>query len=73
MIMLDPYRTFAPVSRPAEPRVEPRVEPQAAATEAEVCEERLLRALRARVGRLRVERAPATLRERVRTLLGPRA
>jgi hypothetical protein len=85
MIMLDPHRTFAAGPRPDEPRVEPRVEPRAE-PRAECFEElritppgvdtaeaRLLRALSARLRRVRTERAPATLRERVRTLLDPRA
>ena len=78
MIMLDPHRTFAADTRPGEPRIEPRPELHVAPLdvadlEVDAAEARLVRALASRLRRVRIERAPATLRERVRALLDARA
>ena len=73
MIMLDPSRTFAAGSRSREPRDEPRAEPHLAHLDGSAKEARLLRALRDRVRRVEIERAPDSLRERVRAMLDVRA
>lgn len=73
MIMLDPHRTFVAGTHPREPRDEPRAEPRLAPVHAAASEARLLRALRARVRRVEIERAPDTLRDRVRAMLDHRA
>ena len=73
MIMLDPHRIFAAGTHPREPRDESRAEPRSAPFDATSAEARMLRALQDRVRRVGIERAPDSLRERVRTLLDVRA
>lgn len=81
MIMLDPHRisaagTHARASRDephAKPDAEPRAEPRLAPFDAAAIEARMLRALRTRVRRIEIDRAPDSLRERVRTMLDLRA
>lgn len=73
MIMLDPHRSFAAGAHPGEPRTESRAELRLDAVDDVAADERLLRALRTRVRGLGIERAPASLRARVRAMLDLRA
>ena len=73
MIMLDPHRTFAAGTDLRAPHAEPRAEPRLAPCDALAAEARMLLALRARVRRVALERAPDSLGDRVRAMLDRRA